>query len=128
MEQICSFFAGEIVTSIQKASLATSGAEIIVYSTISGGIGALCPLDSREDVDFFTHVEMYLRNLLPNLSGRDHLNYRSYYSPCKGVIDGDLCEVFMKVPRGEQEEISKYLELEPHEIHRRLEEMRNRVI
>ena len=79
------------MTAIEKASLATSGAEIIAYSTINGGVGVLCPLDSREDVDFFTHIEIYLRNLLQNLPGRDHLNYRSYYSPCKDIVDGDLC-------------------------------------
>ena len=64
---------------------------------------------------------MYMRNLGPNLSGRDHLNYRSYYNPCKGVIDGDLCEVFMKLPYHEQSDISKHLDLTPHEIHKKLE-------
>lgn len=43
MEQICSFYVGEVVTSIQKASLATSGTDLILYSTINGAIGALCP-------------------------------------------------------------------------------------
>lgn len=45
---------------------------------------------------------MYLSKLLPNQSGRDHLSYRSYYSPCKGVIDGDLCEVYIKLSYEEQ--------------------------
>lgn len=79
------------MTSIEKASLATSGSEIIIYSTINGGINALCPFETKEDVDFFTHLEMYLRNLTPSLGGRDHQIYRSYYSPCKAVVDGDLC-------------------------------------
>lgn len=57
---------------------------------------------------------MYLGKLLPNLSGRDHLNYRSYYNPCKGVIDGDLCEVYIKLPYDEQAEIAKLLDLTPH--------------
>ena len=56
---------------------------------------------------------MYLRNLSPNLSGRDHLNYRSYYSPCKGIIDGDLCEVFSKLLHKEQAEIARVLDLNP---------------
>lgn len=43
MEQICSYYVGEVVTSIQKASLATSGTDLILYSTINGAIGALCP-------------------------------------------------------------------------------------
>ena len=56
---------------------------------------------------------MYLRNLSPNLSGRDHLNYRSYYSPCKGIIDGDLCEVFSELLHKEQAEIARVLDLNP---------------
>lgn len=56
MEQICSFYVGEVVTSIEKAALATSGSEILIYSTINGGINALCPFETREDVDFFTHL------------------------------------------------------------------------
>lgn len=56
MEQACNFFVGEVVTSIEKAALATSGSEILLYSTINGGIYALCPFETREDVDFFTHL------------------------------------------------------------------------
>lgn len=120
MEQICSFYVGEIVTSIQKASLATSGTDLILYSTINGSIGALCPFETREDVDFFLHLEMYLRNLTPSLSGRDHLGYRSYYSPCKSVVDGELCEVFGKLSYEEQVEIGKHLERTPQEIEKKL--------
>lgn len=38
-----------------------SGAESIVYWTLYGGIGALQSFVSREDIDFFTHLEMHLR-------------------------------------------------------------------
>lgn len=38
--------------------------------------GALYPFTSREDVDFFTHLEMHLRQEAPPLSGRDHLAFR----------------------------------------------------
>jgi splicing factor 3B subunit 3 len=56
---------------------------------------------------------MYLRNLVPSLSGREHLNYRSYYSPCKAVVDGDLCEVFNKLTYEEQAEVGKHLDRNP---------------
>lgn len=55
------------------------------------------PFNSREDVDFFSHIEMHLRQENPPLLGRDHLAYRSYYFPVKDVIDGDLCEQFAQV-------------------------------
>jgi hypothetical protein len=48
-----------------------------------GSIGALVPFTSREDVDFFSHLEMHLRQENPPLCGRDHLAYRSYYFPVK---------------------------------------------
>ena len=35
-----------------------------------GGIGALYPFSSREDADFFTHLEMHLRQEHPPLCGR----------------------------------------------------------
>lgn len=47
MEQVCSFYVGEVVTSIQKALMVSSGKEIVLYSTINGGINALCPFESR---------------------------------------------------------------------------------
>lgn len=61
----------------------------------------MLPFTSREDVDFFLHLEMHLRQDHPPLCGRDHLSYRSAYFPVKDVIDGDLCEQFAQVtPHG----------------------------
>lgn len=57
----------------------------------------MLPFTSREDVDFFLHLEMHLRQDHPPLCGRDHLSYRSAYFPVKDVIDGDLCEQFAQV-------------------------------
>jgi len=45
--------------------------------------GAFLPFTSREDVDFFSHLEMHLRQEFPPLSGRDHLAYRSSYFPVR---------------------------------------------
>ena len=52
------------------------------------------PFTSREDVDFFLHLEMHLRQDHPPLAGRDHLAYRGSFVPVKDTIDGDLCEQF----------------------------------
>ena len=71
---------------------------------------------------------MYLRNLTPNLGGREHLAYRSYYAPCKAIVDGDLCEVYNKLSYDEQLEIGKTLDRTPQEIQKKLEEMRNKLI
>ena len=51
----------------------------------------------REDWDFFSHLEMHMRQEQPPLAGRDHLAFRSFYFPVKDVIDGDLCEQYPTV-------------------------------
>lgn len=38
--------------------------------------GVLYPFASREDFDFFQHLEMHMRQEHPPLLGRDHLAYR----------------------------------------------------
>lgn len=82
-ENIGTIHIGEIVMSMQKATLIPGGSESLIYATINGAVGALVPFTSREDYDFFQHLEMHMRNENPPLCGRDHLSYRSYYYPVK---------------------------------------------
>ncbi len=128
MEQICQYHVGDVVTSIHKAKLTPGSSECLVYGTAMGGLGALVPFETREEVDFFVHFEMYLR--LENLSlvGRDHLSYRSYYVPVKDVVDGDLCEQFNRLEYKQQKSLGEELDRNPSEIVKKLEDMRNKVI
>ena len=98
---LCHFHIGETANTLHKCTLIPGGSELIVYTTLSGGIGMLVPFASREvcpppppltlsshlslpqDIDFFQHLEMHLRAEWPNLVGRDHLSFRSYYVPVK---------------------------------------------
>ena len=89
---MCHFFPQDIPTSIQKTQLVAGGRDILVWTGLQGTIGILVPFVSREDVDFFQTLEQHLRSEDAPLAGRDHLIYRSYYVPVKGVIDGD-CEL-----------------------------------
>lgn len=82
-ENICTVHIGEIIMSLQKATLIPGGSESLIYATLSGAVGALVPFTSREDHDFFQHLEMHMRNENPPLCGRDHMSYRSYYYPIK---------------------------------------------
>ena len=62
----------------------TSTAPCIPEAQHAGrGAGAFLPFTSREDVDFFSHLEMHIRQEHPPLSGRDHLAYRSAYFPVR---------------------------------------------
>lgn len=83
VEEIVQFHVGDVVTCLQKASLIPGGGECIVFGTVMGSIGALHAFTSRDDVDFFSHLEMHMRQDHPPLCGRDHMAYRSAYFPVK---------------------------------------------
>ncbi|KAK7310260.1 hypothetical protein RJT34_07662 [Clitoria ternatea] len=128
VEEIVQFHVGDVVTCLQKASLIPGGGECIVYGTVMGSVGALHAFTSRDDVDFFSHLEMHLRQDHPPLCGRDHMAYRSAYFPVKDVIDGDLCEQFPTLPMDLQRKIADELDRTPGEILKKLEEVRNKII
>jgi splicing factor 3B subunit 3 len=48
MDQICNFFYGEIITTLQKSALVSTGNEVVVFATSMGAIGALFAFDSKE--------------------------------------------------------------------------------
>ncbi|KAG8501489.1 hypothetical protein CXB51_003974 [Gossypium anomalum] len=128
VEEIVQFHIGDVVTCLQKASLIPGGGECVLYGTVMGSLGALLPFTSRDDVDFFSHLEMHMRQEHPPLCGRDHMAYRSAYFPVKDVIDGDLCEQFPTLPLDLQRKIADELDRTPGEILKKLEEIRNKII
>ncbi len=80
--QVASFYVGSAITSLQKAVLNTGGVEVVLYTTVTGAVGALVPLATKDDVDFFTKLELFLRND-PSISlvGREHTSFRSAFAP-----------------------------------------------
>ncbi|KAI5084296.1 hypothetical protein GOP47_0000465 [Adiantum capillus-veneris] len=128
VEEIIQFHVGDVVTCLQKASLIPGGGESVIYGTVMGSIGALLPFQSREDVDFFSHLEMHLRQEHPPLCGREHVGFRSAYFPVKDVIDGDLCEQYPTLAPDLQRKIADELERTPGEILKKLEDIRNKII
>ena len=126
-EVLCSYnIGGDVALTIQKCTLIPGGSECLVYTTLSGGIGALLPINVHEDAEFFQHLEMHLRQESPSYVGRDHLSYRSYYSPVRHVIDGDLCETFNALELSKQKAIAEELDRVPTEISKKLEDIRTR--
>ena len=83
------FFPQDVPTSIQKTQLVAGGRDVLVWTGLQGTLGIFIAFVSREDVDFFQTLEQHLRTEDAPLAGRDHLIYRSYYVPVKGMIDGD---------------------------------------
>jgi splicing factor 3B subunit 3 len=122
LEQVAMFYVGDVVTNIMKAQL-SGGVEVLLYTTINGSIGALVPFQSREDVDFFTHLEMYLRNEPEGVGilGRYHLLYRGYYLPVKNVVDSCLCEEFRTMPSAKQKQVASDLDRTPQDVLKKLD-------
>ncbi|CAK3864564.1 Pre-mRNA-splicing factor rse1 [Lecanosticta acicola] len=121
------FFASDIPMSMQRTSLVAGGQEVLFWAGIQGTLGMFVPFVTREDVEFFTALEQQMRAEDPPLAGRDHLMYRSYYVPVKGVIDGDLCERFMALGYDSKQKIAAEVDREVKEIEKKVQEMRTRV-
>ncbi|KAG9509541.1 Splicing factor 3B subunit 3, partial [Fragariocoptes setiger] len=115
-ESIVNFHVGDIITSIQKVSLAPGFLECIVYTTIMGAIGALIPLTNREDIDFFQKLESSMRTDHMPLCGRDHVKYRSFLFPVKNVIDGDLCDLYTSLDSSVQQRVANELDMATADI------------
>lgn len=45
---LCSFHVGETVNTLHKTTLIPGGAELLVYTTLSGTVGMMVPFTSRE--------------------------------------------------------------------------------
>ncbi|CAF9928539.1 pre-mRNA-splicing factor rse1 [Imshaugia aleurites] len=124
---MCHFFAQDVPTSIQKTQLVAGGRDVLVWTGLQGTLGIFVPFVGREDVDFFQTLEQHLRSEDAPLAGRDHLIYRGYYAPVKGMIDGDLCERYALLPNDKKQMIAGELDRSVREIERKISDMRTRV-
>lgn len=120
LELMVHYYVQDIPTGIHKAQLVAGGRDILVWTGFQGTVGMFVPFVSREDVDFFQSLEMQLASQHPPLAGRDHLIYRGYYAPSKGVIDGDLCEMYFLLPNDAKMMIAAELDRSVREIERKI--------
>jgi splicing factor 3B subunit 3 len=114
------FHTQDIPTRITKTSLVPGGQEVLVWSGFQGTIGVFIPFVTREDADFSQTLELHMRSEKPSLIGRDHLAYRGYYAPVKGVIDGDLCERYRLLPSDKRQRIAAELGREVREVEKKI--------
>ncbi|EHL03544.1 putative Pre-mRNA-splicing factor rse1 [Glarea lozoyensis 74030] len=120
------FYSQDIPMSIQKTNLVVGGPDCLLWAGLQGTLGILIPFVGREDVDFFQTLEQHMRNEDAPLAGRDHLIYRSYYVPVKGMIDGDLCERYTLLPTDKKQMIAGELDRSVREIERKISDIRTR--
>ena len=118
----------EMGTKILKCQFnPQTGSEMVLVATTMGSLTAFVPFETREDVDFFSHLEMYLRIEAQPLCGRDHVTFRSLYAPVKDVIDGDLCDMYSNLELNKQRILAEELDRTPPEVLKKLEQLRNKL-
>jgi splicing factor 3B subunit 3 len=123
LERIAEFYIGDTVTSISKTNLVYGSRDVLLYTTILGGVGVLVPFTYRSEALIMQNLELAIRQE-PSLVGRDHLIYRSYYAPVKGVIDGDLCETYQGLTGDRMHFVATQVDLTPREVARKIEDLR----
>ncbi|WFD31284.1 pre-mRNA-splicing factor rse1 [Malassezia sp. CBS 17886] len=121
---IAHYHVGDLVTSLRLTSLVPGGRDILVYTGLSGSIGAFVPLLSREDSTLLTTLEMHMRQENYSLVGRSHLAYRGAFVPVKACVDGELCERFGLLPHEKQASIAEALDKTPGDINKKLAQLR----
>lgn len=123
------YYLGEAVMGMAGCKLTPSGSRVILACTLSGHLACFVPLPQSEEIRFFQSLEAAIRAFQEeagpcvramegeapekgkDLSGvsvcyRNHLSYRSYFQPVKNIIDGDLCETFLRLPPAAQQRIA----------------------
>ena len=120
------FYLNDIPTGIHKTQLQPGGMDVLVWTGLSGTLGVVVPFSTQDDVSFFMELERCMRVAEPNIVGRDHLLYRSYYVPVRCCIDGDLCERFMLLSSEWKQKVSNEVEKPIGEIEKKILDMRAR--
>ncbi|GJQ10955.1 hypothetical protein GpartN1_g2746.t1 [Galdieria partita] len=121
------YYVGSVIQCLSKVEWTTGDVPLLFYATLDGAIGVMIPLRSTLDMELFQALELQLREYRSPLCGRHHLAYRSYFFPVRHVIDGDLCEEFYRLELEQQEKIVKELDRSIVDVHRKLEDYRERI-
>lgn len=121
------YYVGSVIQCLSKVEWTTGDVALLFYATIDGAIGVMIPLRSTLDIELFQSLQVLLREYRSPLCGRHHLAYRSYFFPIRHVIDGDFCEEFYRLSLEQQEKIVKELDRSIVDVHRKLEDYRERI-
>ncbi|CAM5999466.1 unnamed protein product [Sphagnum balticum] len=88
----------------------------------------LVPFEEREieDLDLLTLLEQQLENC-PTLAGAtSHYNFRSYFSPARGVLDGDFVHRFSELGDKERQAVASNLKRDPSDLLKLLRSIHSR--
>ena len=71
--------------------LQSGGTEAVVYSGILGTVGALVPFTTRDEVDFFTHLEMCVDDSITSSHYVSRAHHASSSCLCQVKIAAGTC-------------------------------------
>lgn len=125
LELLAHYYLSELPTAIANVTMKLNGRQVLVISTVTGGIFSLLPTRSKDEATMFQQLEMFLRQEFVNVCQRDHLAFRSLYAPVKSIVDVTLCERYMSLPFAKQKEFAESVDRTPTEIVKKLEETRD---
>lgn len=93
----------------------------ILFGCVSGAIGCIIPLQ-EELFRFFSALEKGMRTVVNGIGGFNHEEWRAFFSEHrssyaftqnngfnKNVIDGDLVETLIDLPREQMEQVIKFV-------------------
>jgi hypothetical protein len=122
-----SYFIGDVITDVCNTSLSRNVRkeryDDMIYSTISGGMGVFKYLANPENIEFLQCLEMHMRQASSSLLGYDFCSFRSTVLPCKGVIDGELCLMFLNLDLQSQTIVCSGISSSKEEVGMLLEEV-----
>jgi splicing factor 3B subunit 3 len=114
MDGLVNYHLGEVVTAIQCGKVDLKKPERIFYSTIDGKIGMFYPMESEEEGELAMLRRLEEEMSKSSIAGAsNHKLFRNQFSPAKGVIDGDFCELFQSLSESEKLRLSASLGKEP---------------
>ena len=56
-ELLAHYYVGETVVGVRRAALIQGGSEAVVYATVTGRLGALLPLKSKDDIELYKQLQ-----------------------------------------------------------------------
>ena len=95
-------------STLEKTQLVPGGRSVLLHFGIHGDLGCFVPLVSQAEADLLRSLELAMREEpgVANWLGREHVHWRGYHQPVEGVIDGELCELYLRMPSEGKERIA----------------------
>ncbi|KAG5354548.1 Pre-mRNA-splicing factor RSE1 [Yarrowia sp. B02] len=84
----------------------------LVVSCLLGTVASFTPVASDKEGRQLKTIEKFVAESDPGLMGRDHLKFRGYYVPVKGVVDGDMVREVLEMSAEKRKEVAEKSDLD----------------